>query len=69
MGGECTFNSVGDGGSAEVDGSSVANSTKDGGFGAIRLKYDSNLLVFLFGGLFKVRSVLEDKIYLLDFLL
>ena len=29
MGGESTFNSVGDGSSAEVDGSSVANSTTD----------------------------------------
>ena len=56
------------GGSPEVDGSSVANSTTDGRFGAVRLKYDSNLLVFLFGGLLKFGSVLED-VYVLDFLL
>ena len=41
----------------------------DGGIGAIRLKYDSNLLVFLFGGLLKFSSVLEDLIYVLDILL
>ena len=67
-GGESTCNSVADGGSAEVDGSSVANSTTDGRFGAVRLKYDSNLLVFLFGGLLKFGSVQED-VYVLDFLL
>ena len=59
------FNSVGDEGSAEVNGSSVVNSTTDEGFGAIHLKYNSNLLVFLFGRLLKFRSVLEDVIYVL----
>ena len=69
MGGECTFSSVGDGGNAEVDGPSVANSTTDGGFGAVGLKCNSNLLVFLVGGLLKFGSVLEDVMYVLDFLL
>ena len=46
----------------------MANSTTDGGFGAARLKYDSNLF-FLFGGILIFASYLEDVIYVLDFLL
>ena len=69
MGCESTFNSVGGGGSAEVYGSLVANSTTDGRFGVVYLKYDSNFLVFLFGGLLKLGSVLGDVIYVLNFLL
>ena len=52
-----------------MDGPSVASSTTDWGFGAVRLKCNSNLLVFLFGGLFKFGSVLEDVMYVLGFLL
>ena len=46
VGGESTFNSVSDGGSAEVDGYLVDNSTTDGGFGVILLKYNSNLFIW-----------------------
>ena len=52
-----------------MDGPSVANSTTDWGFGAVCLKCNSNLLVFLFGGLLKFGSVLDDVMYVLDFLL
>ena len=69
VGCESTFNSVGGAGSAEVYGSLVANSTTDGRFGVVYLKYDSNFLVFLFGGLLKLGSVLGDVIYVLNFLL
>ena len=46
VGGESTFNSVSDGGSAEVDGYLVDNSITDGGFGVILLKYNSNLFIW-----------------------
>ena len=46
MGGESTFNSVSDGGSPEVDGYLVTNSTTDGGFRVVLLKYDSNLFIW-----------------------
>ena len=46
VGGESTFNSVSDGGSPEVDGYLVTNSTTDGGFRVVLLKYDSNLFIW-----------------------
>ena len=62
MGGESTFNSDGDGVALMWMVFRRPMPATDGRFVAVRLKYDSSLLVFLYCGLLKFGLVLENLI-------